>query len=137
MEISIMAEVRAPIARVWECWTKPEHITRWNFAADSWHCPSAVNDLKPGGEFSWRMEARDGSMGFDYKGKYTEVIKPEHIAFKLDDGRKVDVAFLQQEDHVLVVETFEPENENEIELQRQGWQMILNNFKFYVESKQN
>ncbi len=130
-----MAEILAPVDLVWECWTKPEHITQWNFAANSWHCPNAVNDLRPQGEFSWRMEAKDGSMGFDFKGTYTEVIKPEHIASVMEDGRKSDIAFLQQEEHILAVQTFEPEDENNAELQRQGWQLILNNFKAYAESQ--
>lgn len=132
--ITVQATINADIQKVWECWTQPEHITQWNFASDEWHCPSAFNDLEPGGKFIWRMEARDGSMGFDYKGVYVEIFDQESITKRLDDGRQVSLKFINKNEVTEVIESFEPESENEIELQRLGWQAILNNFKKYVES---
>ncbi len=131
--ITIKTSVSADINKVWEFWTKPEHITRWNFATPEWHCPDAVNELAPKGKFSWRMEAKDGSMGFDYSGTYLEIEEPNLIKKQLDDGRMVEISFIERDEIVEVVETFEPD-ENDPELQKQGWQAILNSFKNYVES---
>lgn len=132
-KITVSTSIRKNIKDAWEFFTIPEHITKWNFASLDWACPHATNDLKPGGKFSWRMEAKDGSMGFDYSGTYTE-IQPHHlIKYTLDDGREVSVKFEESGGIVLVTETFEPENQNDLEMQRQGWQAILDNFKMHAE----
>ena len=124
---------RAP-ERVWEFWTKPEHIMQWNNASPDWHTPHAQNDLRPGGSFSSRMEARDGSMGFDFGGIYDDVIPYEHISYTLGDGRRVIVNFEPEGGGTRVRESFDPESENPAEFQKAGWQSILDNFKKYVES---
>ncbi len=134
MNITVSTNIHAPLSRVWNCWTQPEHIIQWNFASDEWCCPSAVNHPVAGEHFSWRMEARDGSMGFDYSGTYLEVEKEKRLHLRLDDDRLVEINFAAENDAVMLSETFETEDENEAELQRQGWQAILNNFKSYVES---
>lgn len=132
--ITVEATVQAPVEKAWECWTKPEHITKWNNASDDWHTPRAENDLRVGGKFLCRMEARDGSMGFDFSGVYDEVKANELIAYTLEDHRKVKIIFTGNGTETTVTETFEAENENSIELQRFGWQAILDNFKKYTES---
>lgn len=132
--VNVEVKVNSPIEKVWECFTKPEHIINWNFASDDWCCPNAVNDLKPGGKFSWRMESKDGAMGFDFEGVYDEVIEFEKLKYTLGDDRKVEIIFDSKNDFTLIKETFEAENVFSIEQQRQGWQAILNNFKKYVES---
>jgi uncharacterized protein YndB with AHSA1/START domain len=134
MIITVEALVDAPVEKVWACWTGPEHITQWNNASDDWHTPWAKNDLVPGGRFVSRMEARDGSMGFDFGGVYDEVIENKKIAYTLDDGRKVIVSFTEAGTATRIVEEFEAEDQHSAELQQQGWQAILNNFKSYVES---
>ena len=133
-EITVSTEVRGSIKSVWESWTLPKHIVHWNFAADSWHAPAAVNDLCVGGKFSFRMEAKDGSVGFDFSGVYTEIIEHEVIAYTMDDGRKARVTFEAFGDSTVVTEVFEPETMNAPELQQTGWQMILDNFKRHAES---
>jgi uncharacterized protein YndB with AHSA1/START domain len=132
--ITVQTTVNAPIGKVWTFWTAPEHITGWNFAIDEWQCPSAVNDLRVGGKFSSRMEAKDGSFGFDFEGVYEAVIPQERIEYVLGDGRKVKITFTAKGTETEVIETFDPESENGIELQQQGWQAILNNFKKYTEA---
>ena len=131
--ISVKAEIIAPIEKVWKCWTAPEYITRWNQASDDWHSPHAVNDLRVGGKFNYRMEAKDGSFGFDFWGIYTRVELYKVIEYTLGDDRKVRVEFVSSGDNTLIVETFEAESENSIELQRSGWQAILDNFKKIAE----
>lgn len=131
--ITIEVSLNLPIEKVWDAWTKPEHITNWNFASEDWHCPRAENDVRTGGKFSSRMEAKDGSMGFDFAGTYDEVIEHELITYTLGD-RKVRVTFVPLGFATLVREEFEPENENSLELQKNGWQSILDNFKKYAES---
>jgi uncharacterized protein YndB with AHSA1/START domain len=133
--ITIEASINAPIEKVWEMWTKPEHITHWNFASEDWQCPSAENDLQAGGKFSSRMEANDGSFGFDFSGTHTEVEEHKKITSRLDDGRFMTVTFSSSGEGTHVKEEFEAEESNTIELQKGGWQAILNNFKKYVESK--
>jgi uncharacterized protein YndB with AHSA1/START domain len=133
--ITVENTVKAPIEKVWQCWILPEHITKWNNASDDWHTPFAENDLRVGGKFVSRMEAKDGSFGFDFGGVYDEVKNNELIASTLGDGRKVKVVFSAKGNETRVVETFEAENTNPIEMQRGGWQAILDNFKKYVESK--
>mgnify|MGYP003539722979 CR=1 FL=1 len=132
--ITVKTIVQAPVEKVWECWTKAEHITGWNNASDDWHTPRAENDLRVGGKFLSRMEARDGSMGFDFGGVYDEVKPNEGIAYTLDDDRKVKIGFTGNGNETTVTETFETENENSIELQRVGWQAILDNFKKHTET---
>jgi uncharacterized protein YndB with AHSA1/START domain len=134
MTITVTAIVQAPLAKTWEYWTRPEHIVRWNQASDDWHSPFAENNLVKGGQFITRMEARDGSMGFDFKGTYDEVIYHRLIAYTMEDGRKVEVSFVGDGDSTVVEEIFDPELENSRELQQQGWQAILNSFKHYAET---
>ena len=132
--ITVEATVDAVLDKVWACWTLPQHITGWNHAADSWHTPHATNDLRVGGHFLWRMEARDGSFGFDFTGVFDEIKVNELIAYTLGDGRKVQISFTAIGAQTKVVEIFEPENENSLELQQGGWQAILDNFKKYTEA---
>ncbi|MHA4847484.1 SRPBCC family protein [Flavitalea antarctica] len=132
--ITIRTTVNAPVEKVWEAWSKPEHITKWNSASDDWHTPRAENDLRAGGKFSSRMEAKDGSWGFDFEGVYDNVEDFKVIEYTMPDGRKVNVTFTGNGNTTEVVETFDPESENSIEMQRDGWQAILNNFKKYTES---
>lgn len=133
--ITIEALVGAPIEQVWRCWTEPAHITRWNFASDDWCCPSAENDLTPGGRYRARMEAKDGSFGFDFEASYDEVSDLEALTYTLTDGRRVKTVFAPQQVSTKVTTTFEAEQENSVALQRQGWQAILDNFKTYIESQ--
>ena len=133
-QVTVETNVSADIEKVWDYWTDPKHIINWNFASPDWHCPMAENSLKVGGRFSWRMESKDGEMGFDYCGTYNNVIVNKEISHLLDDGRKVKVTFLKNGNEVTIRETFEVEDESSIEMQRQGWQNILDNFKNYTES---
>ncbi|HMS27914.1 MAG TPA: SRPBCC family protein [Burkholderiaceae bacterium] len=135
MKISIETVVKAPIAKVWAAWTTPGDIKIWNTASDDWHTTQASVDLRVGGEFSSRMEAKDGSFGFDFAGTYTQIVPNELLEFSFGD-RSAKVEFIKSEDGVTVRETFEAETENSIEQQRQGWQAILNNFAKHVEAKQ-
>ena len=132
--ITVQNIVNAPVEKVWKLWTGPEHITKWNNASDDWHSPSAENDLRAGGKFLARMEARDGSFGFDFWGVYDQVKANELIEYTLGDGRKVVIHFTGDGNTTKVVETFEAEGANPIEMQRGGWQAILDNFKKYVEA---
>ncbi len=132
--ITVAATVIALIQKVWDLWTKPAHVVKWNNASDDWHTPSAENDLRPGGKFSYRMEAKDGSFGFDFAGIYDDVVEHERIGYTLGDGRKVEVLFAPDGNSTLVKETFEAENVNPIEMQRGGWQAILDSFKKYAEA---
>ena|ERR1043166_5689868 len=131
--LTVETTVNAPVEKVWESWSKPEHITKWGFASDDWHTPFAENDLRPGGKFSSRMEAKDGSMGFDFGGVYDAVRKNEYIEYTLGDGRKVEVTFMAQGNKTKVVEKFEAEGTNPLEMQQGGWQAIMDNFKKYTE----
>ena len=131
--ITVENTVKGPVEKVWKFWTKPEHIKKWNNASADWHTPHAENDLKVGGKFVSRMEAKDGSVGFDFGGVYDEVTLNESIAYTLADGRKVKIIFSGQGNETKVVETFEAENTNSIEMQKGGWQAILDNFKKYTE----
>tara|TARA_R110002050_G_scaffold243212_3_gene379708 strand:- start:503 stop:931 length:429 start_codon:yes stop_codon:yes gene_type:complete len=133
--ITVQTTIQAGINKVWSYWTKPEHIINWNFATDEWSCPKAENDLKPNGKFSWRMEAKDGSMGFDFVGDYEKVIEKELITYKMSDGRLVRINFLDKGNEVTLIETFDAEGTNSDEQQKNGWQAILGNFKKYVESE--
>lgn len=132
--ITVETVVKAPLIAVWEYWSKPEHIRHWAFASDDWEAPEAENDLRKGGSFKTRMQAKDGTDGFDFSGTYTDVILHERIAYDLDDGRHVEVEFVEGEDGVQIFQTFDPESENPPDMQRQGWQAILDNFKRYAEN---
>ncbi len=132
-KIKVQATISADKQKVWDYYTKPEHITKWNFASDTWCCPSASNDLKVGGRYLARMEAKDGSFGFDFDATYTEIIEGKSFTYVFG-GRYATVAFNEQSGQTEVSITFDPETENPIELQRQGWQAILDNFKKVTES---
>ncbi len=131
--ITVNADINAPLEKVWNFWTLPEHIIKWNNASDDWHTPYAENDLRTGGEFQSRMEAKDGSMGFDFRGIYDNVELHKLIEYTLGDGRKVQISFSENDNQTRVSEKFEAEAENSVELQQNGWQSILNNFKKYTE----
>lgn len=132
--ITVDAIIKAPVEKVWEYWNAPEHITQWCAASPDWHAPSAKNDLRTGGSFSTRMEAKDGSFGFDFGGVYDLVQDNAHIAYTMGDGRKVVVDFTGVEGGTKVVESFDAETENPVEMQKAGWQAILDNFKTYTET---
>lgn len=133
-QITVTTLVEAPIERVWEYWTSPEHIMEWNHASDDWHCPSATNNLVVGGKFCATMSANDGSASFDFEGTYTDVVEHERIEYSLADDRHISVTFEQEGNQVRVTEVFDAETENPIEMQQSGWQAILDNFRDYVES---
>lgn len=132
-KITVETTVNAPVEKVWEFWSEPGHIKQWCSASEDWHVPSAENDLRTGGKFSTRMEAKDGSFGFDFGGVYDEVITNKLIDYTMGDGRKVVVNFTSNGNETKVVETFDAENTNPVEMQQAGWQAILNNFKKYTE----
>ena len=134
--ITVETTISAPIEKVWEFWTKPEHIVHWAFASDDWEAPAAENDLRTGGKFKTVMAAKDKSESFDFTGTYTAVIEHSLIEYDMDDGRHVKVQFNQLPEGVHITESFEPENENPESMQRSGWQAILDNFKKYVESNE-
>ena len=133
-QIHVETLLKAPIEKAWIYWTEPEHIKKWNNASDDWHTPFAENDVRVGGKFLSRMEAKDGSFGFDFSGIYEEVKINEIISYTLGDGRKVSITFLSQENKTRIIETFDAEATNSIELQQKGWQAILDNFKKYIEA---
>ena len=134
-QITVSTVVNAPIAHAWDAFTQPDHITQWNFASPEWCCPTARNDLRVGGEFSSRMEARDGSMGFDFAGVYTSVQPLEQFEYILGDERRVTVSFEAiSGEQTKVTEIFDPETVNPEELQRGGWQAILDNYTKHVET---
>ena len=132
--ITIDAEINAPVEKVWKSWTTPQHIMQWNHASDDWHCPAAEYDASAGGKFSATMAAKDGSFSFDFWGIHSAVKENSLIESELGDGRKMKVVFESKGDKTLVTESFEAEGENSLELQRGGWQMILNNFKKHTET---
>lgn len=133
-EITVKNTIKAPAAKVWEVWTSPAHITKWNNPNADWHTPHAENDLRTGGKFLSRMEAKDGSMGFDFAGTYTEVVPHQHIAYTLDDGRKVKITLKESDGATELIEVFDPESQNPVDMQREGWQAILDSFKSYTEN---
>lgn len=134
--ITVNIIIDAPVQKVWDSWTVPAHIVHWNNASPDWHTPRAENDLRVGGKFLSRMEARDGSMGFDFSGEYTKIQQHKLIELTLDDNRKVRVRFDADGHKTKVTEVFEAENQNAVELQQSGWQAILDNFKKYVEASE-
>lgn len=131
--ITVSNTVNAPVEKVWDYWSGPQHISNWCFASEDWHAPKAENDLRTGGTFSTRMEAKDGSFGFDFGGVYDEVKTNERISYTMGDGRKVSIIFEANGNATKVIETFEAETQNPVDMQRSGWQAILDNFKKYTE----
>ncbi|MHA8097891.1 SRPBCC domain-containing protein [Aquirufa aurantiipilula] len=132
-QIQVSANIQASVQQVWDCWTKAEHVKHWNFASDDWHCPEAQNTLEEGKEFHYMMAAKDGSFSFDFWGTFTQIEPLKNLEITLGDGRRVSVQFITEGEGVWVRESFEPENQNPEEMQKMGWQMILDNFKKYVE----
>lgn len=132
--ITVEAIADAPIAEVWRTWNTPADIMQWNAADPSWHSPSSENDLRVGGKFKHRMEAKDGSFGFDFEGTYDTVEAHKEISYTMPDGRKVSTLFTEKEGKTTIQTTFDPETENDPEFQKQGWQAILNNFVKYVDT---
>lgn len=133
-KITIEATVNAPVEKVWQYWTEPQHIMQWNQASPDWHCPRSENDVRPGGTFSSTMAAKDGSFSFDFGGTHNEVEQHKRISSTMGDGRTWDVHFQPEGDSTKVIETFEMEMQNPEEMQRGGWQAILDSFKSHVES---
>jgi uncharacterized protein YndB with AHSA1/START domain len=133
--ITTQITIHRPVGVVWDYYTKPEHVVNWNFASDDWHCPEAKNDVREGGTFSYIMAAKDGSFSFDFCGTYNVVIENTTLEITLGDERKVWIEFSDNNQKTTIIQKFEAENENSPELQKTGWQMILENFKKYVESK--
>jgi uncharacterized protein YndB with AHSA1/START domain len=132
--ITVTAEINAPMNLVWELWTGCQHIIQWNHASDTWHTTNAENELAAGGRFSFRMEAKDGSFGFDFAGIYNAIEFHKNIEYTIADGRKVKISFNKHNDGTRISESFEAEETNPVEKQREGWQAILDNFKKYAES---
>jgi uncharacterized protein YndB with AHSA1/START domain len=132
--ITVSVSIQASLESVWKCYTQPDHITQWNFASEDWHCPKATIDFKEGGNFSWTMAAKDGSFSFDFEGTFLAIKSLQSIEYQIADGRKVQLTFREKDNEVLVEETFEPENQHGEDLQRDGWQAILDQFKKHVES---
>ncbi|HET6568854.1 MAG TPA: SRPBCC family protein [Rhodothermales bacterium] len=135
MKITVETFVKSKPDKVWDAWNNPADIEQWNAAQDDWHTTRCTVDLREGGKFLSRMEAKDGSVGFDFEGLYTRVVPEQAIEYRMSDGRDVRVAFIERDGGVLVKETFDAETENPPEFQRQGWQAILDNFGRYVEAK--
>ena len=136
MKVEIETTVNAPLEKAWKAWTNPDSVTKWNFASEEWHCPKAESELREGGRFKYRMEAKDASMGFGLEGTYTKISQFKTIEFELDDKRKVQVNFEEVTAGIRVKEVFEAENTFSVEQQRTGWQSILDNYKKHVEETQ-
>jgi uncharacterized protein YndB with AHSA1/START domain len=133
-QLTVETNVNTDVEKAWDFFTLPEHVKQWNFAAPEWHCPQAENDLQVGGKFSYRMEAKDGSFGFDFWGVYDVIDLHQYIKYTLGDNRTVEITFSAEGNGTRVTEVFEAETVNPTELQQQGWQLILNNYKAYAES---
>ncbi len=131
--ITVQNTIEASIENVWALWTDPVHVKNWNFASNDWHCPRANSDFVVGGEFHYIMAAKDGSIEFDFCGTFTKIIDQSAIQIFLEDGREMNLQFITEGQATKVIESFEPEEVNSLELQKQGWQAILDNFKAYVE----
>lgn len=134
INITVETQVQSPLDVVWDTWTHPNHIIHWNHASDDWHTPKAENNFLVGGNFVYRMEAKDRSFGFDFSGTYEEIVDQKLIITRLDDNRLVRTEFIELVDSIRIIEIFEAEDENSIEMQKEGWNAILNNFKLYTES---
>lgn len=135
MRITVETFVESGLDQVWKAWNTPADIQQWNAASDDWHTSRATVDLREGGKFTARMEARDGSVGFDFEATYTRILPGKRIEYQMGDGREVTVDFLEQPGGVLVRETFDAESENPADMQRAGWQAILDSFGRYVASR--
>ena len=133
-KVTVQAVIQAPVDKVWKYWSEPEHITKWNQASEDWHAPRAENDLREGGKFVTRMEAKDGSAGFEFGGTYDTVKLHEEISYTMGDKRQVKIRFTSQGNATKVVETFDAESSNPVEFQQAGWQAIMDNFKAYTEN---
>lgn len=133
--ITITAHIAKPVDHVWTIWTDPAHIMQWNAASDDWHCPKASNDLRTGGSFSSTMAARDGSFSFDFEGVYDDVQLHRRIAYTMSDGRTCEILFEEKDGGTLVTESFDAESQNPVEMQRAGWQAILDRFKAHAEAQ--
>ncbi|HYH13810.1 MAG TPA: SRPBCC family protein [Flavisolibacter sp.] len=133
-KVTVEATISADTKKVWDYYTKPEHITKWNFANDDWQCPTAENDLRVGGKYMARMEAKDGSFGFDFEATYDEVVDQKSVTYTMTDGRQSTTTFEDLGGNTKVTTTFDAEGQNDVEMQRAGWQAILDNFKKYTES---
>lgn len=133
-KVTVEAVVAADTKKVWNFWNQPEHIMNWNFASPDWHCPKAENDLRVGGKLNSRMEAKDGSFGFDFEVVYDAVIDQQKISYTMGDGRQATTTFENQNGKTKVTTVFDAENQNPVELQKGGWQAILDNFKKYTEN---
>ncbi|MDP3681036.1 MAG: SRPBCC family protein [Flavobacterium sp.] len=132
--ITVQSTINASIETIWELWTAPKHVMKWNNASEDWHTPFAENDLKVGGKFKYTMASTDGTMRFDFEGIYTNVVNPSLIEYEIADGRKVKIVFEKDAEGIKVIESFDPETVNPEEMQKNGWQAILDNFKKYVEN---
>nr|WP_315162814.1 SRPBCC family protein [uncultured Flavobacterium sp.] len=132
--ITVQSTINASMEKIWELWTAPEHVMKWNNASEDWHTPFAENDLKVGGKFKYTMASTDGTMRFDFEGVYTNVVNPSLIEYEIADGRKVKIVFEKDAGGIKVIESFDPETVNPEEMQKNGWQAILDNFKKYVEN---
>ena len=131
-KITVTTTIQADVSKAWDFYTNPAHITGWNFADPSWHCPKAENDMRIGGTYKARMEAKDGSFGFDFEAVYTDIIEGKSFSYAFGE-RKAQITFTESDKKTEVTISFDPENQNPVELQQQGWQAILNNFKAYTE----
>jgi len=132
--ITVATTIQAPVEKVWQFWIEPQHIIQWNAASNDWHTPRAENDLRVDGKFLSRMEAKDGSWGFDFTGTYSTIQEHQKIGYVLEDGRKVQILFSGKDNETTVTEVFDAENTHSIDMQQTGWQAILDNFKNYVEA---
>jgi uncharacterized protein YndB with AHSA1/START domain len=132
--ITVQSTINASIEKVWKLWTAPKHVMKWNNASEDWHTPFAENDLKVGRKFKYTMASTDGTMRFDFEGIYTNVVNPSLIEYEMADGRKVKIVFEKDAEGIKVIESFDPETVNPEEMQKNGWQAILDNFKKYVEN---
>lgn len=132
--VTVETTVKAPIEKVWTSWTDPQHITKWCQASPDWHAPYADNDVRVGGSFKTTMAAKDGSFSFDFGGKYTAVEKYKKLAYTIEDGRNVEITFVSNGNETKVIESFETESQNPVDMQRAGWQAILDNFGKYTET---
>ena len=132
--VTVECTVNVPVAKAWEYWSNPAHIVRWNSASPDWHTPRAENDLRTGGSFSSRMEARDGSMGFDFGGVYDLVTEHKTINYTMADGRRVFIEFTNNGDSTHILQKFDAETMNPVEMQQAGWQSIMNSYKAYTET---
>jgi len=134
MNITVSVIVKASLEQAWKVWLTPEHIKQWNFASEDWECPSASVDLRIGGQLASRMQAKDGSFGFDLVCTFTQIVEYEMLEYEMEDGRVVEVKFREIDGGIEIIETFDAEDSNPIEMQQAGWQSILNNYKRYIEN---